>query len=231
MNKKYYAVAIGKKTGIFTNWEETKELVYNFPNSKYKSFKKVSDAEKWLDGNANNRINKKAKISNNEIQKPSDNKIIIYTDGACKKNPGPGGYGVLLLSKDKIKEISEGFRLTTNNRMELLACIVGLASLRKKSVVELYSDSSYVVNSINKGWAKRWRSNGWKQNKTKYAENIDLWEKLLKLTEKHNVSFNWVKGHSNNIGNERCDKLASEAATNKSLKIDSYYEKKNGINL
>jgi len=226
MNKKYYAVAIGKRTGIFTDWEETRELVVNFSKSKYKSFKTISEAERWLEEHTNNKIKKRTVISNNDIKKPTDNKVIIYTDGSCKKNPGPGGYGVLLLSKDKIKEISEGFRLTTNNRMELLACIVGLENLKKKSEVELYSDSSYVVNSINKGWAKRWKSNGWKQSKTKYAENIDLWEKLLKLIEKHSVNFNWVKGHANNPGNERCDKLASEAAIGKNLKIDSYYENK-----
>ena len=159
-----------------------------------------------------------------EVEKPTDDSVIIYTDGACKNNPGAGGYGVLLVSKHKTKKLSEGYRLTTNNRMELLACIIGLESIKTNCLINIYSDSAYVVNSINKGWAKKWKANNWKRNKKDYADNIDLWEKFLKIYEKHKVVMNWVKGHANNPGNEICDELADRAATGKDLKIDQYYE-------
>ncbi len=163
-----------------------------------------------------------------EVKRPSDDGVIIYTDGACKFNPGPGGYGVLLVSKHKTKKISEGFRLTTNNRMELLACIIGLESIKKECIINIYSDSAYVVNSINKGWAKKWKANNWKRNKKDYADNIDLWDRFLNIYDKHKVIMNWVKGHANNPGNEICDELARNAAIGKDLQIDTNYEKKTG---
>ncbi len=154
--------------------------------------------------------------------------VIIYTDGACRGNPGPGGYGVVLLYKDKDKthrkELSKGFKLTTNNRMELLACIAGLEKLKYPCSVTIYSDSKYVVDAVCKGWAKKWRANGWKRNKTDFAENTDLWARLLELCEKHKVEFVWVKGHFGNPENERCDKLAVKAASQDKLDIDINYE-------
>jgi len=239
-NKKYYAVFKGRKTGIYSNWDDTKKQVNGFNSPVYKSFKNLVDAEKWLSDlsinksiiSQKNKTSKKAEI-NTSLIKPVGDKIIIYTDGACKNNPGSGGYGILLLSQDKKKELSGGFRLTTNNRMELLACIIGLESLKKTSVVDIYSDSAYVVNSINKGWARKWKANGWKRNKKDFADNIDLWERFLNVFDKHNVTMNWVKGHANNPGNERCDELASNAASGTDLDIDTYYEnkKQNDINL
>ena len=151
-------------------------------------------------------------------------KVTIYTDGACLGNPGPGGYGVVLLYNGHRKEISGGFRLTTNNRMEMMAVIVGLRALKERCSVTLYSDSEYVVNSISKGWAARWRANGWKRNKKDKAINADLWEKLLDLIDKHDVKMVWVRGHSGVKENERCDELSVAAALQKDLPVDEGYE-------
>ena len=150
--------------------------------------------------------------------------IQIFTDGACKGNPGPGGYGVVLISKDRKRELSGGFRKTTNNRMELLACIEGLRSLKRPCSVVLTSDSKYVVNAMVKGWAKRWRSNGWKLSPSKSAKNTDLWKMLLELCEEHSVKFEWVKGHSAHPENERCDELAVAASSGKELPVDQAFE-------
>lgn len=151
--------------------------------------------------------------------------VTIYTDGACLGNPGPGGYGVVLLYNGHRKELSGGFRLTTNNRMEILAAVVGLEALTAVCSVVLYSDSQYLVNAIRQGWAVRWRANDWRRNKTEMALNPDLWERLLRLTEKHQVEFRWVKGHAGNPENERCDRLAMAAAQGGSLAPDEAYER------
>lgn len=135
----------------------------------------------------------------------------IYTDGACSGNPGAGGYGAVLLYKGARKEISQGFRRTTNNRMEMLAVIKALECLKEPCNVTLYSDSKYVVDSITKGWVYGWKKRGWIKSDKKKALNVDLWERLLPLLEKHNVEFIWVKGHADNVENERCDELARGA--------------------
>ena len=140
--------------------------------------------------------------------------IEIYTDGACSGNPGPGGYGAILDYKGKKKEISAGFKLTTNNRMEILAAIAALECLKEPCKVTLYSDSRYLVDAVEKNWVKRWRDNGWKRNKADKALNVDLWERLLKMLDMHEVSFKWVKGHASNPQNNRCDELARGAAQN-----------------
>lgn len=150
--------------------------------------------------------------------------VKIYTDGACRGNPGPGGYGVVLLCGDYRKELSGGFRNTTNNRMELLACIAGLQALKRPSSIEVTSDSSYVVNAMEKGWAKRWRSKGWMLSPSKPAKNADLWKQLLDLCAGHTVRFRWIKGHSGHPENERCDVLAVEAAQAKDLPADLPFE-------
>ena len=149
--------------------------------------------------------------------------VIIYTDGGCIGNPGPGGYGVVLLFNGHRKELSGGFRLTTNNRMELMAAIVALESLKHRCKVKLYSDSKYVVDAIELGWAERWRENNWKRNKKEKAINPDLWERLLDLCEKHDVEFAWVKAHAGNRENERCDQLAKQAAYKMGLPEDENY--------
>jgi len=137
--------------------------------------------------------------------------VDIYTDGACSGNPGPGGYGVVLLYAGKRKELSGGEKSTTNNRMELLAVIEGLKELKQSCHVNLYSDSKYIVDAINKGWLAKWRKNNWMRNKKERALNVDLWEQLVDLIEIHTIEFIWVKGHANNVENERCDTLARAA--------------------
>lgn len=134
--------------------------------------------------------------------------VTIYTDGACSGNPGPGGWGAILEYNGIEKELSGGERDTTNNRMELTGVIEALSALREPCRVSLFTDSRYVVDGIEKGWAKKWRENGWMRNKKEKALNPELWEKLLELIEKHEVTFNWVKGHASNEKNNRCDQLA-----------------------
>ena len=150
--------------------------------------------------------------------------VTIYTDGSCKNNPGPGGYGVVLQYGEHSKELSAGFRLTTNNRMEILAAIVGLEALKEPCEVRLLSDSQYLVNAIEKGWARRWQTNGWMRGNKEKAVNPDLWEKLLALCRTHKVRFEWVRGHAGHRENERCDKLATSAATNPNYSVDEFYE-------
>ena len=150
--------------------------------------------------------------------------IIIYTDGACSGNPGPGGYGCVLRYDENRRELSGGFRKTTNNRMEIIAAVKGLETLKYPCRVELYSDSKYLVNAIEKGWAKRWKANNWMRTKTEQAKNPDLWEKMLNLCEIHQIKFIWVKGHASNEENNRCDELAVGATTSSELPIDTGYE-------
>ena len=158
----------------------------------------------------------------------SDNtkKVTIYTDGACQGNPGPGGYGTVLIYGGHRKELSGGYRLTTNNRMEIMAVIVGLASLKDKCDVTLYSDSKYVCDTIMLGWAKGWRAKGWYRGKGKKnkALNSDLWQQVLDLCDQHDVKFVWVKGHAGNPENERCDELAVDACEQGGLPKDEEYE-------
>ena len=143
-------------------------------------------------------------------------KVTIYTDGACSGNPGPGGWGALLMYGSSTREISGYAPATTNNRMELSAAIEALEALKEPCLVDLYSDSSYLVNAINNGWLKRWTGNNWQTASKKSVENIDLWQKILKLLTFHKIKFYKVKGHSDNPYNNRCDTLAREAIKRKS---------------
>jgi len=146
--------------------------------------------------------------------------VTLYTDGAAKGNPGNGGYGLVLLSGALRKELSAGYRLTTNNRMELLSVIIGLESLKKeKTVVTIYSDSKYVVDAVEKRWVFAWEKKNFNKKK-----NPDLWIRFLKIYRKHTVAFVWIKGHANNKENVRCDELAVKAAESERLEIDSWYE-------
>ena len=137
--------------------------------------------------------------------------VNIYTDGACSGNPGPGGYGAILVYHEYERELSEGFAETTNNRMELLGAIKALELLKEPCRVLLTSDSKYLVDGINLGWAKKWKSNNWFKPDKKKAQNTDLWEQLLILNERHDVTYVWVKGHAGHPYNERCDQLAVAA--------------------
>lgn len=152
-------------------------------------------------------------------------KVILYTDGAAKGNPGRGGYGTLLISGQYQKELSEGFRKTTNNRMELWAVIAGLEALKRKCEVEVYSDSKYVVDSVEKGWLFGWEKKGFKGKK-----NPDLWQRFLKAYRLHKVKFNWVKGHAGIPENELCDQLAVKAAESDKVTIDAVFESNESSN-
>ena len=159
-----------------------------------------------------------------ENRSPELRRVTIHTDGSCIGNPGPGGYAAILEYKGQEKELSGGFRRTTNNRMEILAVIAGLEVLTERCSVTVYSDSRYVVDPIEKGWAEKWKANGWMRNKRERAVNPDLWERLLSAMDKHEVELKWVRGHAGNPGNMRADRLAVSAANGKDLPCDEGYE-------
>jgi ribonuclease HI len=154
----------------------------------------------------------------------TQSRVVMYTDGACKGNPGVGGYSAILISGAHRKEVSGGFRRTTNNRMELLGVIMGLEALTRPCAVQVCSDSAYICNAMNQGWALKWQLQGWMRNKKERAENPDLWERLLDLCQTHVVEFHWVRGHAGNTENEHADKLAVRAAEQADLPADAYYE-------
>ena len=154
-------------------------------------------------------------------------RVYIYTDGACIGNPGPGGYGIILLYQGHRRELSGGYRRTTNNRMEVMAAIIALESLKEKCRVTLYSDSEYLIKAMSRGWAKKWRAKGWKRTKGEKVLNPDLWERLLQLCEHHEVQFSWVKGHAGTVENARCDELAMQAAQQPNLPSDESYVSQN----
>lgn len=222
--KNYYAIAKGKKPGLYQKWQGEDgalEQVQGFNGAVYKGFFHLEDALEWLQAHG-------ILVPEHETYKKQDQEtddVFIYTDGSSLGNPGPGGYGVILSYIGHKKEISRGFRKTTNNRMEIKACISGLSALKKESKVTIFSDSKYVVDCMRQGWARQWKVNGWKRNKTEIAENADLWGQLLQLCDKHQVNFIWIKGHGGKPENERCDQLAQNASRSKSTEIDEVYEK------
>ncbi len=235
----YYVVVKGREPGIYQSWDGDQGAsaqVKGFSGAVYRGFKNLLEARWWLEDNGHDELLQKLKnhrqTSQTESRPPDDRtasllesgKVVIHTDGGAINNPGPGGYGAVLRYGDKSREIFGGFRRTTNNRMELLACIKALAFLQRECNVILHSDSRYVVNGIEKGWAMRWRSNEWKRNKREMASNVDLWAPLLELYEQHDATFQWVKGHAGNQDNERCDQLATRAAKSDDLVVDRAYE-------
>jgi ribonuclease HI len=237
---KFYAVAVGQVPGIYEKWSGSsgaEAQVKGFPGARYKGFASIAEAETWLkEYDITGSISRPKEPANPKKKSPENNfllneelkksKIIVYTDGGCIDNPGPGGYGAVVFSGDKRYELSGGFRRTTNNRMELTACIEALKSLDYPGPVILYSDSSYVVNGIMKGWAERWRKKGWMRTKDEPAENADLWLRLLDLCSARQVEFSWVRGHAGTPENERCDKLAKAAALSKdNVTPDTAFEK------
>ena len=151
-----------------------------------------------------------------------EKKLIVYTDGAARGNPGPGGYGAILMYADRVKELSAGYRLTTNNRMELMAVIAALEALKKRNIsLTIYTDSQYVLNSVVKKWLDNWIRTDFKGGK----KNKDLWMRYYQLAKDYTINFVWVKGHAENVYNNRCDELATAAADGKNLLIDEGYEK------
>ncbi|NQV14635.1 ribonuclease HI [bacterium] len=235
--KKIYAIFSGRLPGLYNNWDEASAQINGFKGAKYKSFGAREEAIQWLrecilaasesvDQKLIDLIKSHDESSNTFDQSRKNlerSKIIIHTDGGASPNPGIGGYGVVLQRGDLRKEFSAGYELTTNNRMEVMACIVALQSLKESSRVVLHSDSKYVVDTIAKGWAKGWRRKGWHKSDGKMAENVDLWEQLLNLLEMHSVDFKWVRSHAGNKENERCDLLANEAKNSTILLQDIGY--------
>jgi ribonuclease HI len=227
--KKYYAVIRGSRPGIYTAWYGpggAEEQVRGYAGAIYKGFATVEEARRWLESpevkirKASGRTQTTAEPA---APSSSPGQITIYTDGGCAGNPGPGGYGAVIIDGASRSELAQGFRRTTNNRMELMACIAALDALEAPADAILHSDSRYVVNGIGKGWARKWRANGWMRTKSEGAENIDLWAKLLDLCDRHRVRFVWVHGHAGNLENERCDRLATGAAQGQNLKEDHAY--------
>ena len=153
--------------------------------------------------------------------------VEIYTDGGCLGNPGRGGYGAILAFGENRRELSGGYKHTTNNRMELMACIHALEALKRQCTVTVYSDSKYLVDGVSKGWAVKWKKNNWKRSGGDRAENVDLWERLLAVIAKHQVKFVWVKGHDGHEENERCDQIANDAANGAVLLEDVGYVARN----
>jgi ribonuclease HI len=242
MNKKkqVYVVVRGRKPGIYERWfgeNEAAEQVDGFQGALFKGFRHREDAVAWLKDVQETEPDLElapelarllALPEAQEEETPQDvlesGRVLIYTDGGAIGNPGPGGYGAVLRYNDHRRELSGGFRLTTNNRMELMACIKALEALKFECSVVLYSDSRYVVDGMTEGWAERWRTNGWQRNEEEKAENVDLWARLLELCDKHEVEFRWVRGHAGNPDNERCDQLVQEAARRADLPPDRAYE-------
>ncbi len=229
--KNYYAVIRGRRPGLYKTWQGkdgAQEQIQEFQGAVFKGFYDLEDALNYLE-EYGVRV---PEHENRAPQKKEDpDRVQIYTDGGAIGNPRPGGYGVVLSYQGKRKELSGGFRNTTNNRMELMACITGLKALKTKSKVTIFSDSKYVVDSINNGWAQRWRQNGWKTESKRTVENVDLWRQLLAWIEKHDVEFVWVKGHGGKPENERCDQLAQQAARGNNLEIDTGFEGQDKPNL
>ena len=230
--KKFYAILTGRTPGIYDNWPKAQAQVVGFQGARFKGFATRGEAEAWLQNptSGQGRWNSGKGMGKTEANagaetSPREGVVSIYTDGGARFNPGPGGYGIVQIYNGQRKELSGGFRLTTNNRMELMGCIVALRELEyRDKPVELYSDSSYVVNGITKGWAKGWRKRGWVKSDKQPAINPDLWGQLLDLVEGLDITFHWVRGHNGNPYNERCDELAVSSARQADLPVDSGYK-------
>jgi ribonuclease HI len=230
MKQKFYAVRKGRQSGIYLDWDTCKKQVEGFAGAQYKSFSTREEAAQYLAGqeSAASATAKKASRESSPPEPIPAGHVVIYADGACSGNPGKGGYGTVVLSGDQRRELSAGFRRTTNNRMEILGCIAGLDAIEERSDIILYSDSRYVVDASTKGWAEAWRSRGWNrkvEGELVPALNSDLWARMLDLCEWHRVQFRWVRGHDGNVENERCDELARAAAASDNLQVDTGYEK------
>jgi ribonuclease HI len=231
--KKYYAVVRGRNPGIYTSWfgpAGAEAQIRSFPGARYKGFPSLAEARTWMQSpeHAKPGARKKPPSPAGDQARLSPEGILVYTDGACRGNPGPGGYGYIIQNGEHRTEFAQGYRLTTNNRMELMACIAALEALKGGSEVALHSDSSYVVNGIEKGWARKWRARNWMRTPEEPALNADLWARLLDLCDAHRVRFVWVRGHAGHPENERCDALATGAAAGPGLSDDPFYRKRSG---
>ncbi len=235
-SKKYYAVYRGRKPGIYIRWfgeDGAHCQVHGYPGAVYKGFATLEEAEDFFTAKASGKSaptkpKQKPQAASQGDTGPENmqhGKVVIHTDGGALNNPGPGGYGAVIDDGKSRRELSGGYRYTTNNRMEIMACIRALEALEKPSDIVLYSDSKYVVDAVMKGWAARWRKNGWMRSPGKKAINADLWERLLELLSRHRVEFRWVRGHSGDEENERCDALVRMESAKTGLPPDENYEK------
>ena len=248
---KVYAVVKGRAPGLYDTWFGSggaEEQIKGFTGAIFKGFGSRSEAQTWFrkvseggraamrDAAAPTRKKRadagKAPSGSTEYlrrqaQALESGKTVIYTDGGCEGNPGVGGFGAVILRGTEREEVSGGFAHTTNNRMELMACIVSLEAMSPESDVVLFSDSAYTINGIEKGWAVRWRANGWQRregNQLIPAKNADLWARLLDLCDQNNVVFVKVKGHAGVPENERCDEISTEMMQRDDLLEDSGFD-------
>ena len=234
--KQFYAVVKGRRPGVYERWSGSggaEEQVRGFAGAVFRGFATLPEAQYFLRSGGTvpeqpalfgAALAEKTAPPKAQAEYSADlaaGKVVIFTDGASTGNPGPGGYGVVMMNGETHQELSGGFRCTTNNRMELMGVITALQALKQRSQVVIYSDSRYVVEGIQKGWARRWRSRGWMRNAEERAENTDLWAQLLDLLDQHSVEFRWVRGHASQPENERCDRLAVQAARQKNLPEDA----------
>ena len=238
--KQLYIVIRGRRPGLYDRWfgkGGAAEQVEGFADAVYRGFYTQQEAVDWLrELDAETLPNLPPELTDLldlQPKRPLDQdpkallkagKVLIYTDGGALENPGPGGYGVVLRFREHRRELSGGFQRTTNNRMELRACIEGLKALKRRSSVVLFSDSSYVVNGMTKGWARGWRARDWTLSNGQPVKNADLWQQLVDLDRQHDVQYRWLRGHSGTRDNERCDRLAVAAARGAELAIDVGFE-------
>ena len=247
-SRKFYAIARGRKPGIYDEWPAAEPQIRGFAGAVYKGFAQFDEAVAWfrekarqepqfflrqpVDGVTSAGAAASTPAIDNSITAQmatylAEGKVVIFTDGGADPNPGPGGYGVVMLFGSRgqhRKELSGGFRRTTNNRMEITACIQALSTLTRNSTAIIFTDSRYLADTIEKGWAVRWRRNHWKRPDGSPAINADLWAQMLDLLDQHTVSFVWVKGHAGTRENERCDWLATQAAHQPNLPVDAGFE-------
>ena len=238
MSKKFYAIVKGTQPGLYDDWAKAAPHVQGFAGAVYKGFTSVDEATTWFEEHAGQPPSlffaapsptaSPIKKTTRHTDALTDGKVVIYTDGGADPNPGPGGFGVVMLfgapPKTARKELSGGFVRTTNNRMEIRACIAALSELKRPSDVVIYTDSQYLANAIEKNWAITWREKGWRLSTGQPAVNADLWAQMLDLLEQHTVEFVWVKGHAGTRENERCDALATRAMRGQVLAVDEGFE-------
>jgi ribonuclease HI len=240
----FYAVKKGRAPGIYKTWAEYEAQVKGFADAIYKGFRTRADAKKFLAQEIEEQPHRATRAEREQLQmsrrewdraeeraeisrsarNDDAGRVMIYTDGSAIRNPGPGGYAAVMLYGARRKEVCNGFRLTTNNRMELMAALVGLEMLRRKCAVTIYTDSKYLRDAMMNGWLTRWLKNGWRTRDGTPVANMDLWTRLWAQTQKHDVKFEWVRGHAGNAENERCDELATQMAARDDLPPDEGYE-------
>ncbi|MBI5302760.1 MAG: ribonuclease HI [Chloroflexi bacterium] len=237
----FYAVKKGRAPGIYKTWAECEVQVKGFADAIFKGFRTRAEAKKFLAQDIGERPHsatraerKRLQVSRRDLdfgdeisratRKDDEDRVVIYTDGSSVGNPGPGGYAAVMMHGAHRKEVSGGFRLTTNNRMEITAALVGLEMLKRHCAVTVYTDSKYVRDAMMNGWVKRWLKNGWRTREDTPVANMDLWLQLWEQTQKHDVTFEWVRGHAGNAENERCDELATRMAARDDLPPDAGYE-------